>query len=509
LVASAQRRDVAGRIVQWLLTALGLHAFLAVGFTLYWGGRPIVSYRHPLAGLLLILLALGLRWLISPAWRRGVTDGARRVAACVRGYAGGAAAIPWRAAWWWVFLPALVVYQSNNRTIGSGDTAPMVPTALSILRQQDIALDEFIHSEAPPYYVCRIDVHYYTRFGLGPAVLALPFVELARCGGGDLDDPVMGARLEKVIASVVAAATGALVFLALLRVAEPAPAAVLTTFFVLGSQNWSIASQALWQHGPVAACAAGSLWLELHSAGRGTVWVRLMQGILLGFSLGCRPTAGLLVLAFAALIAVREWRWLPAYLAGVLLAYGPFMWLHVHAYHSWLGPYVHAASEAKWSADLGLALAGNLVSPARGVLLYQPLVILAAVGLWPRFARRIGVPVAAALAAWCLLHLLVVSCYTHWWGGHAWGPRFLTELMPALTVLSAPATAWLWRGLGGRVLIGVLIAWSIGLQALGVYSPGAQRWMAQPVDVDQAPQRLWDWSDPPFLYPWRKGPQAR
>lgn len=433
----------------------------------------------------------------------GTAQNARSDAIRVREYSAGATRVPWRAAFCWVFLPALVIYQSNDRTIGSGDTAPMVPTALSILRDRDIALDEFVDPADTPYYVCRVDTHYYSRFSLGPAIMALPLVQLARWTGAELDDPAMRQRLEKVIASLVAAGTAMLMFLVLLRLADPAPAVVLTVFYALASQNWSIASQALWQHGPVALCAAGALFLEYRRGGRVPTWAGVLHGGLLGLAVGCRPTAAILLAVFSVLVAVRRWRQLPVFVVGAALAYVPFALVHLQAYHSLLGPYVHVAEQSKWGADLRVSLPGNLISPGRGLLVYQPLLVLAALACVPRFARRIGIGMAAALASWFVLHLLVVSQYKHWWGGHAWGPRFLTELMPALVILAAPAVDWLWRRRTGRGLVLALTAWSIGLQGLGVYSRGAPRWMTRPVDIDQASHRLWDWADPPFLYPWR------
>ena len=505
--AAARRsalRDRAGLFVQLVLTLIGLHATLAIGFTVHWSGQPIVSYRQPIAGLLVMLLGTGLRWAISPRFRQWCADAARRDATRVRECSAGNAGTPWRAALLWVFVPALLICQSNGRTLGSGDTAPMVQTALSMLADGDINLDEFVDAAAPPYYVCEVDGHYYSRFSLGPAITAVPLIKIAQWLGGDLSDAVMRQRLEKLVASVIGAATATLMFLLLLRLIELTPAIVLTVFFGLASQNWSIASQALWQHGPVALCVAATLLLEYRGRGTPGVGTRVLQGLSLGFALGCRPTAAIGVTAFAVYVAIKQWRCLPALVVGAALAYAPFAAVHVHTYHSLLGPYAHAASETKWGANLLVSLPGNLISPARGLLIYQPLFVLVVLIGIPRLTRRIGVVMAAALAAWFVVHVVVVSYYRHWWGGHAWGPRFMTELMPVLVVLAAPAVAWLWRRRSGRLLVAVLIAWSVCLQALGVYGPGAQRWMKEPVDVDQAPGRLWDWSDPPIAHFWTR-----
>ncbi|MGD8452081.1 MAG: hypothetical protein PVJ57_09710 [Phycisphaerae bacterium] len=521
-------RDVAGLIVQVALSLLGLHVMLAVGFTLHWGTQAIADWRHPAAGLAVLLAGAWLRWLLSPRFRDRCMAAIRRQTADVRAYAAGQRAPAWRAAFWWVFVPVLVIYQSNGRTLGSGDTAPMVQTALSIVHDGDLALDEFIDVNHPPYYVCDLDGHHYSRFSLGPAVLAVPWVALNQVIGGDLSDPTMRQRMEKVIASVLAAATVAVMFLVLLRITDLGPTAFLMIVFALATPTWSIASQALWQHGPVALCVAAVLWLHYarpradgatrpqcataleqcaSSADsrheREFLLAALLQGVFLGLAVACRPTAALFAAAYILATTGRNWCRLATLVAGAALAYAPFLTLHLSIYGSVLGPYAFAGEPGRWGADLAVSLPGNLISPARGLLVYVPLSLLVIGACVPAWHKRIGGRLSAALLAWLLVHLIVVSCYRHWWGGHAWGPRFLTELMPAVIVLMSGVVAALWRVRPARVLLIVLAAWSVGLQGFGVYSPAAQRWMKSPVDIDLAPERLWDWSDAPFLHPWR------
>lgn len=514
-------RDWIGRIVQIVLAIIGLHIWLAPGFAWRLAGGLTLVYPRPEVGLLLILLGAGVRLLISAAHRtrvRALTAADRRV---VREYAAGGPRVPWRAAFFWVFLPTLLIYASNSRTIGSGDTAPMLEVALSVLHEADLDLDEFVSADDPPYYATRIGEHWYSRFSLGPAFVALPVVAVSELVGGAPAEPLHRWRLEKIIAAMIAALTAAAVFLCLLRGCPPGPAVVLTIFFALGTQNWSIASQALWQHGAAGAAVALALGRikngesriqndRLADGGGAATWQRcslgwFVIGLLLALAVACRPTVGVLLGLFILLAAREGVRGVAAYSAGAAFILGPLVGLHLSVYGSVLGPYAHTAAEAKWGANLADSIPGNLISPGRGLFIYQPLLALAALAVLPAGRRMLGGRLVGVLLAWAGLHLLVVSSYTHWWGGHAWGPRFFTELMPALVLLAAPGVVWLWRYRAGRALVVLLIAWSIGLQALGVYSPHAQRWMRTPQDIDVAPQRLWDWQDPPFLYPWRDG----
>jgi len=495
----------AGAAVGILLCVVGIYIQFAVGATVTWRDHALVQFRHPFYGLLLVLAGIAIRWCLSPTYRKRCEQNARSDRSRVLDYASGGRWVPWRAAFCWVFFPALLVYQSNDRTLGWGDSVPMLQTAVSLLVDGDLALDEFTDPDHPPYYVCRINGHYYSGYNLGPVLIALPFVQVCRWLGGDLLDSAMRRRFEKVIASVVAAASALLMFCVFLRMSRPAAAVVLTIVYALGSQVWSTASQALWQHGPVALSVSAILMIEYHSKHRPSWRLTIVQGVMLGFAAACRPTAAILGAAFAGLVLWRRRRHLGALLAGGVLAYLPFGLIHLTVYQSVLGPYQRFAAAGVWAHDSLTGLAGTLVSPARGLLVYQPWVVPAIATAFHRFRRRIDSGLSLALGGWCIVHLLLVSHFGMWWGGHCWGPRYLTDLMPALVVLAAPVVEGLWSYSAGRICAIVLIAWSVALQATGAYSREAIRWNAVPADVDHSPQRVWEWNDAPFLRPW-KGP---
>ncbi len=498
--ARPRLRDRCGLVLQILLGGLGLHMLLAIGFTVPLGGDVQLIWRHPIAGLLVILLGFASRWLVSPAFRDSVRRNRAVDLEAIRRFAAHGAKVPWRPALAWVFLGALLIYLANDRYIGTGDTRPMLPTAHSVVHDRDVALDEFVDSQDPPYYVTQVGGHFYSLYSLGPAVLAVPFVAAAELLGADLAAGDHLWRLDKLVAALLASATVMFVFLSVLQLSPPPAAVFLTIFFAAGSQNWVISSQALWQHGPVALCAVTVIFIELRRGERLSAIGAALQGALLGFAVACRPTAALLVLAWLVLTLWRRPRLLSPFVLGAAIAYGPFLIVHLHVYESVLGPYQRALADRAWNLAPGAALAGNLVSPARGLLVYQPLLALAALAIVPRWARRIGVPLTVTLLGWCAAHLLVVSSFRMWWGGHCWGPRFLTEIMPALTILCVPAVERFRARVCGRGVLAVVVGWSILLQAVGTLDPKAHRWLSDPTDIDRAPERLWDWRDPPFLF---------
>jgi hypothetical protein len=91
---------------------------------------------------------------------------------------------------------------------------------------------------------------------------------------------------------------------------------------------------------------------------------------------------------------------------------------------------------ASWVADTGfeapiiVGLFGLLISPGKGVLLYNPIVWLGLVGLFTMLRRR------RAEAIFFLLFgataLFFYARYNFWTGGWNWGPRYLLPLLPFL-----------------------------------------------------------------------------
>ena len=94
---------------------------------------------------------------------------------------------------------------------------------------------------------------------------------------------------------------------------------------------------------------------------------------------------------------------------------------------------------------MAVALAGNLVSPARGLFIFCPLVVLSVVGVVVRWRAGELTAFWKALAVIPVVHWIVISAFKHWWGGDSYGPRFFTDLMPVLVVLALPAVEVLAR----------------------------------------------------------------
>jgi hypothetical protein len=141
------------------------------------------------------------------------------------------------------------------------------------------------------------------------------------------------------------------------------------------------------------------------------------------------------------------------------------------------------------------------------LLVYSPFVVLSVWGGLLAWRERRHRDLVVATLAIVVGHWFVISSFPHWWGGHSYGPRFFTDVTPLLVLLLAPVAQRVEADFAARrmalpAVCCVLVAWSFAVHAVGAAVRGSQSWNRLPVDVDHDPQRIWDWSDPPFLR-WR------
>lgn len=120
--------------------------------------------------------------------------------------------------------------------------------------------------------------------------------------------------------------------------------------------------------------------------------------------------------------------------------------------------------EESFSAVWWQGLAGQLISPGRGLLLYNPILLVTCWGVKPFFNRhRLE---AIGLAAIVLIHWLLYGKWFMWHGGFAWGARFMVATLPAWAILMAPAleAASKAKTQTPKILLGLLGAITLFLQ---------------------------------------------
>ena len=146
------------------------------------------------------------------------------------------------------------------------------------------------------------------------------------------------------------------------------------------------------------------------------------------------------------------------FVAPLLAAVGVLLWYNQARFGNAFDTGYHFDSGEGFTTPIWDGLWGLLVSPYRGVFWFTPLFI-ASVAAWPAFARRHRAE-AWTSAGVCLVLLFIYSLWWMWWGGFAWGPRFLVPLTPFLVLWLAPWVQELIHG--GGLLVALLPRWVTG-----------------------------------------------
>jgi hypothetical protein len=297
--------------------------------------------------------------------------------------------------------------------------------------------------------------------------------------------------MEKVSASVLASIASLLMFLVLRREGG-GWALPLALVFAFGTDTWMISSQALWQHGSGDLLVALALLLIL---ARASPLRTGLLGFVCALIVANRPPDVLIAAAFVLVVVwnrKRDAAWL---LAGAAAPLAALVYYDLAVIGNLFGGYA-LLKQPNHFYHVGLVgVLGLLVSPTHGLLVFCPFFLFIPVGLSRRLrtpsSRRLAIAVSFAVAA-----QVVGYGQGDWRGGESWGPRWLTDLLPIMFWMLAPAAPALRAR--ARKLFVVLMAAAVGIQAIGAFwytHTSDDRIFANPTSLSGA----WDPSNTPFI----------
>jgi len=377
----------------------------------------------------------------------------------------------------------LIGLVANVRPIGAGDTRATEHVAASLVRERDFDLDEYPAVE-PPF--ARDEAgHRVSIYPVLSAVLAAPvFAAAGRVAALDENGTALAGKLAAALLSALAA--GVLFVALALRHGESA-AAGCAALFAFGTSVWST-SQALWQH-PAAVLFLCWAVLWMVKAEYEPVWAGRV-GLPLGLALAARHADAALVAVLAVSVAARWPRRIPALALWGLP--GPlFVLLYDAAYFGHPLRHGFSGSLGRFSEPWGVGHLGLLLSPAKGLLVFTPLVVVAAVGL-ARSVRSGERWLPLTLGGAALAHWLLIGRWSEWHGGESWGPRLMTDALP-------PLFLFLPEGFDALPRLGrLLAALSVAVQALGAFSYD-YRWERLHRPLAPGQPELWSVRDSPLV----------
>lgn len=408
-----------------------------------------------------------------------------------------------------LFAGLWTVYVLNFRMLSAGDSLPTRLVPFSVLREGNLDLDEFSWERNAlgrlPYYVHQAGEHIYSVTTIGTALAVTPLYILPAwwlaSGGVGYDDVrarVLIVVMERIAAATLAALSASVLFLVLRRLTSWRWAFALALLYGIGTSTWSIASQALWPH------AVSELCLVLLSAvlltARPSRVALAGAGLVTALMLVNRPQT--IVFALPALLFVwmhhrqhlLAFAAIPVLGASWMVAYNRAVFNGITGGYGGFRHFRHALLDG---------VAGLLVSPNRGLLVYTPIMVFAcwaAVQVW----RRPVPPWVRWLTIGLGAHLVLYGKFDEWWAGYTYGPRYFTDVLPVLMILLVYGLVPLAGSRAVQVIAAVLALYGVAVQAIGVYAAD-DRWNREPVPLEQKPERVWDWTDLQIVRAWRDG----
>jgi hypothetical protein len=411
-----------------------------------------------------------------------------------------------------IFAAALTIYLANGETISSYDAVPNSLLAFNVLERGTLDFDRFRGSYFAGLggdyaFVEAPNGHLTSLFPIGTALVTLPVYAALYAveRPSDIAAPSFEGerqRDEKLAAAIVAALSAVLIFLCARFAGNAFQAGVVTLAFALGSETWMIGSQGLWQHGSVNLVLLGMIYALLRAR---PGWL-CAAGVLAGFLPVVRPTAVLFSIAGALFVVLAMGRRSRPFFLGAVVGLAPGLAWNAYFFHSLTGGYAGNLALYDGSLrDAGVAFAGLLVSPSRGLAVFTPLVVFSVFGAL-RAARRsdAAARLLTLLAGAAVVLTLQYAFFRIWVGGHTYGPRFLTDAMAVAALLlvyvvPADPRAYARSNPVARLKIAafvVLLGASIAVQAIGAFSGAAgPLWNTLPLDIARAPDRIWGLAD--------------
>lgn len=329
------------------------------------------------------------------------------------------------------------------------------------------------------YFVIKSPVRegYVCTFGVIAGMSMLPLAAVLKLVQPDfVRREWLKLSAAKLHASGLVALSAVLVFWLALRFVRPRYALLIACAYALGTCVWSISSETLWQQTVNIALLTGVAYSFTRIALDDSKPARYLCGVLLGAAIASRPTAA----CFAITLGWYLWWRRRDALAGVALC-ACIAPLAVSIYNQYyFGSPINFAQElvghqialektgieSIWQTPLVVGLAGLLVSPSRGLLVFSPFMAAALWGarrLWRDDAHACLRPLLLAAAATMLLQCK----WFDWWGGWAYGYRPWLEAMPILALCLIPVIERIFAHRGSALLFSAALAWSVLVQSVG------------------------------------------
>ncbi|MGV0027879.1 hypothetical protein [Phormidesmis priestleyi] len=437
-----------------------------------------------------------------------------------------------------IVLVCEFVYLANHRADFVGDTVPNSLLALLWLLDHQLNFDAFRDGfyGGSYFFLEALNGHLTSLYPIGAAIVTLPIYclfAIALWLLSSWDSSLLGVTipidltsqnfelnrlaLEKLAATLATTLSVVLFYLSANLKFDKLTSLVITFVYAFATSSWTISSQSLWQH-TASNLVLTAIILGFLKANRVSDHPRrrllIAVGLLLGFFSGIRPINlifNLAAIGYAIVTYRTESRFL---LVGFVSALPSLVWngYYFGVENLLMGGYLYVARLMSYTFKQFVeGFLGLLVSPARGLMIYSPILLYAVPGALRVWRWRSGKDekLLLSMTIACLVMFFNYCFYLVWAGGTSYGPRFLSDALPIECYLIGYAIAaqvqslenqtqkiWNFRALG---FLAVLI-FSTFTQLVGAFGEGS--WDMIPIATTGYDTRFggryWDVSDNPI-----------
>jgi hypothetical protein len=399
------------------------------------------------------------------------------------------------------------------RFLATADGYPNRILPISIIKDQDFYLDEFVAELKPEqisYSVRLVNGHYVSSYPPGVALLAVPLYFIPVLTNA-LNSPVAITTMARIAAGILAALSAVFVYKILKRFIFGRWPLIITILYAFGTCQWAINSQDLWKHTGTQFLLTAAIYLLFSEK------ISKNKIMILGFVVASLITVKQLNIVFIGLISLyvfiqyRKYFW--QYVLGAVTPALFFVLYNIHylgtfsdiGYGEGIYNPLAVTSNTNPGNVLG-AFFGQFISPARGMLFFSPVLVFAFIGMGLVFKKKNIFPTDLLLFLRLAIPLIVVyaflvSRWITWWGGSVYGYRMVIDLLPFIILFFIPVIySRFWQSKNIKGIFFVLLAFSVFVQFSGVIAWDESWYYQNNLNNNLDSKIFWSFADNPVFH---------
>lgn len=406
-----------------------------------------------------------------------------------------------------------VFYCSPVRSIDNysqSDPRFTLLTAQSIVQNKTIRLDKYITPDLTEdgHYskasLISINNHHYDYFPIGSAIMMVPVTAVTLFTGRDMTIWSNNYSLQMQTTMIILALTSILLYLFFRTKLNKLTSLLLALSLTYGTSLSSTCGTGLWNFcfEIVFILISMILLFEYYQKHSFPPFIATAIGVLLFMAYLCRPSALIIFCGTMLLFLIQKKIKASSFLLlGFIIPLLGFIIFSYSEYKTLLPPY-YSANRVHLSFSTLKTIPKVLLSPSRGLFIYSPQLL--ATALFSLFVLKRKFLITSFALGWITIITAATASFWKWWGGWSFGPRLLTDTIPAFAILTLIIASTLTAG-SKRKKAFIIAVTALSFPAIfinifqGQYNINTSFWNSD-MDIDNAPKQAESWKDTQFLY---------